>query len=111
LRELDPHAVAAPEWAKQFDDWLGDALEHGRIEDLLDWQIKAPNARRAHPSPEHFLPLFVALGAAGFGAFSGEVDTGSPQKTRPDQKPARAERVHSGFSMGGLSMSAFRFAA
>jgi 4,5-DOPA dioxygenase extradiol len=91
LRELDPHAVAAPEWAKQFDDWLGDALEHGRIEDLLDWQIKAPNARRAHPSPEHFLPLFVALGAAGEGA--------------------KAERVHSGFSMGGLSMSAFRFAA
>ncbi|HVA15775.1 MAG TPA: class III extradiol ring-cleavage dioxygenase [Stellaceae bacterium] len=91
LRELDPRGGAPPQWAEAFDDWLGEALEAGRLEDLLDWQTKAPNARRAHPSPEHFLPLFVALGAAG--------------------EAAKAERIHRGFSLGGLSMSAFRFAA
>jgi 4,5-DOPA dioxygenase extradiol len=80
-----------PAWAVAFDDWLGDALEAGRIDDLLDWEAKAPNAHRAHPSPEHFLPLFIALGAAG-------VD-------------AKATRLHRGFSLGGLSMSAFEFAA
>ena len=32
---------------------------------LLDWLARSPHARFAHPSPEHFLPLFVALGAAG----------------------------------------------
>jgi 4,5-DOPA dioxygenase extradiol len=32
---------------------------------LLDWQAQAPNARRAHPTTEHLMPLFVALGAAG----------------------------------------------
>jgi len=51
---------------------------------------QAPHARRAHPSPEHFLPLYVALGAAGEGA--------------------PAARIHRGFTLGGLSMSAFRFA-
>ena len=95
LREIDPRGGPPPAWAKQFDDWLGDALEAGRLDDLLDWETKAPNARRAHPSPEHFLPLFVAMGAAGFGQ---------------DQKGAEALRLNQSFSLGGLSMSAFKFA-
>jgi 4,5-DOPA dioxygenase extradiol len=89
LREIDPEGGPPPAWAQQFDQWLGDALEGHRLDELLDWQHKAPHARRAHPSPEHFLPLFVALGAAGDGA--------------------QAQRIHRGFSLGGLSMSAFRF--
>ena len=35
---------------------------------LLDYRARAPHARRAHPTEEHFLPLFFALGAAGAGA-------------------------------------------
>jgi 4,5-DOPA dioxygenase extradiol len=91
LREMDPRGGPPPSWAKEFDDWLGDALEGNRLDDLLDWDKKAPHAHRAHPSPEHFLPLFVALGAAG--------------------ADADARRIHRGFTLGGLSMSAFRFAA
>jgi 4,5-DOPA dioxygenase extradiol len=78
-------------WAQAFDDWLADALAQGRKEELLDWLERAPQALEAQPTPDHFLPLFVALGAAGPGA--------------------RAERVHAGFTLGSLSMAAFRFAA
>ena len=91
LRELDPRAGPPPAWAKEFDDWLAAALADGRTDDLLDWEIRGPHARRAHPSPEHFLPLFVGLGAAGEGA--------------------RGERIYRDFTMGGLSMAAYRFAA
>jgi 4,5-DOPA dioxygenase extradiol len=62
-----------------------------REAELLDWTRRAPHAREAQPSPDHFLPLFVALGAAGKGA--------------------RGERLHQGFTLGSLSMAAFRFAA
>jgi 4,5-DOPA dioxygenase extradiol len=91
LRELDRHASAPPAWAKEFDEWLASALAEGQTEAVLDWETKGPNAHRAHPSPEHFLPLFVALGAAG--------------------AKARGERLYQDFTMGGLSMAAFRFAA
>lgn len=91
LRELDWSGGPPPDWAIAFDEWLAKSLAEGRIEELLAWETQAPAARRAHPSPEHFLPLFVALGAAGEGA------TGA--------------RLYRGFTMGGLSMAAFRFAA
>lgn len=65
LRALDGHAApgtSTPQ-ARAFADWVLDALAHGQPERLLDWP-SAPQARFNHPSPEHFLPLLVALGAA-----------------------------------------------
>lgn len=50
---------------RAFRDWVHERLLRGATDALLDWQEKAPNAAFAHPSVEHFLPLFVALGAAG----------------------------------------------
>ncbi len=91
LSELDWSGGATPDWAEEFDEWLAVTLAAGRVEELLDWTRSAPHALRAHPSPEHFLPLFVGLGAAG--------------------SPARGERIYRDFSMGGLSMAAYRFAA
>jgi len=91
LRELDWQGGPPPEWAMAFDGWLAEALAAGRTEELLDWTRRGPHALRAHPSPEHFLPLFVGLGAAGGGA--------------------RGERLYRDFTMGGLSMAAYRFAA
>jgi 4,5-DOPA dioxygenase extradiol len=48
----------------RFEEWLSEALESGRSHDLVAWETKAPYAVRNHPTPEHLLPLFVALGAA-----------------------------------------------
>jgi 4,5-DOPA dioxygenase extradiol len=48
----------------EFDHWGAEALAHGDIDALLDFQHKAPAARQAHPRTEHFAPLFVTLGAA-----------------------------------------------
>lgn len=48
-----------------FRDWAHRQLLAGDTEALLDWLDDGPSARIAHPTPEHFLPLFVAIGAAG----------------------------------------------
>ena len=77
------------DWVVEFGDWVKDALDSGRIDDLVDWKNSAPHARRSHPSDEHFLPLFTALGAGG-----------------PD---ARAERIHSSYSYGSLAMDMYAF--
>jgi 4,5-DOPA dioxygenase extradiol len=92
LRALDWSGEGpAPAWARAFDDWLAAALAEGDTAALLDWRNAAPDARQAQPTTEHFLPLFVALGAAGEGA--------------------RGECLHRGFTYGSLSMAAFRFAS
>ncbi|MEQ9506932.1 MAG: class III extradiol ring-cleavage dioxygenase [Hyphomonas sp.] len=58
----------APDWVTEFADWTNAALADGRIDDLLDYRRLAPSAARNHPTEEHFLPLFVALGAGGLHA-------------------------------------------
>ena len=67
---------------------------HARIEAhdadaLVDYRSRAPHATRAHPTDEHFLPLFFALGAA-----------------RDNYKP---ERFFSSIDSGVLSMDAYLF--
>jgi 4,5-DOPA dioxygenase extradiol len=92
LRVMDrSERMATPSWAQEFDDWVAATLAAGAEDDFLDWQKSAPDARMAHPTPEHFLPIFVAYGAAGPGA--------------------RGQRIHEGFTLGSLSMAAYRFAA
>ena len=49
---------------RDFREWVHTQLMSNNSEGLLDWE-QAPGALYAHPSPEHFLPIFVALGAAG----------------------------------------------
>ncbi|HEX5802462.1 MAG TPA: class III extradiol ring-cleavage dioxygenase [Azospira sp.] len=55
----------APAYVRRFADWIWQQLERGSAEALLRYRSLAPDAARAHPSEEHLLPLFVALGAAG----------------------------------------------
>lgn len=89
LRVLARAGGPAADWARQFDEWLAAALAEGRTSELLDWAKRAPFALMAQPTPDHFLPLFVALGAAG--------------------EDAKGIRIHRGFTLGNLSMAAFRF--
>jgi len=80
---------AVLDYVRQFSSWTHDALTARDYEALVAWQERAPGAGRAHPTAEHFLPLFVALGAAGPGA--------------------AAERIHSAVEDGALSMDAYLF--
>ncbi len=48
-----------------FSRWIESALVRHDVAALLDYATRAPSAKRAHPSDDHFLPLFFALGAAG----------------------------------------------
>ena len=59
--------VALP-YVDEFRDWFVDALRRRDLAALFDWNRQAPQASRAHPTAEHLLPLFVALGAAGENA-------------------------------------------
>ena len=52
-------------YVSEFRDWFVAALGRHDLPALFDWRRLAPHAARAHPSPEHLLPLYVALGAAG----------------------------------------------
>lgn len=52
-----------PGWSAEFDAWVADALDHGDFETLAAYD-RAPGMPYAHPTVEHFTPLFIALGAA-----------------------------------------------
>lgn len=80
---------AAPAYVTACADWLADAVTAGRGSDLLAWRRLAPDAVRNHPTDEHLLPLFVAMGAGGL--------------------PGR--RLHQSVSHGTLRMDAFAFDA
>ena len=56
--------AAPPGWSRDFDMWAADALERGAIDELMDFRHAAPGMPYAHPTVEHFAPLFVTLGAA-----------------------------------------------
>ena len=91
LRELSyqrGNPVPQP-WVVEFNEWLADAVLSGRREDLVGYRVRAPHAVRNHPTDEHLIPLFVALGA------------GSPG--------AAAQRLHTSISSGVISMDAYRF--
>jgi len=63
-RELD--APPLP-YAGEFTGWLKEAISGGRIEELLDYERQGAHAVKNHPTPEHLLPLFVAMGTGGIG--------------------------------------------
>ena len=54
----------APGWSADFDAWAGDALARGDVDELASFRDKAPGMPYAHPTVEHYTPLFVTLGVA-----------------------------------------------
>ncbi|WP_035053930.1 dioxygenase family protein [Andreprevotia chitinilytica] len=67
LYEIEPgrDGETPPPYVTAFQDWFHAKLTAGDLPALLDYRRQAPDAERAHPTQEHLLPLFVALGAAG----------------------------------------------
>ncbi|CAL9114400.1 unnamed protein product [Musa textilis] len=89
LRILNRESQNVEKRALDFDTWLTESLINGRHDDVNNYEEKAPNAKMAHPWPDHFYPLHVALGAAG--------------------EQAKAELIHSSWSYAALSYSSYRF--
>lgn len=88
LAELDWRGEldGPPEWASAFKNWVINTLASDGVDQALDWVRQAPYALRNHPTDEHFLPLFFALGAG-----------------------QRFSVIHSSFAMGSLGMDIYRF--
>jgi 4,5-DOPA dioxygenase extradiol len=58
-----------------FQEWYAQHLAGGRVDELLSWEFEAPGAALTHPTDEHLMPLYVAMGAGGLPArrLNGEV--------------------------------------
>ncbi len=78
-----------PTWVSDFADWFDTAFRAERTGDLLDYRRLAPYAVKNHPTEEHLLPLYVALGAAG-------------------ERPS-IERLHASTTHGVLRMDVYAF--
>jgi 4,5-DOPA dioxygenase extradiol len=78
-----------PEWVEAFNEWTAGAVAARRLEDLFRYAERAPYAAQNHPTAEHYLPLFVTLGAAH------------------DDEPG--VRIHSSYDRGLLSLDAYAF--
>lgn len=89
LSELGPGDVL-PSWAADFDTWLDERARAGDAKALADYRTLAPHAARNHPTEDHYLPLLVALGAAG--------------------ESAKGKTIHASAAYGSLSLRAFEFA-
>jgi 4,5-DOPA dioxygenase extradiol len=55
---------SVPSWSADFDAWVADALARRDVDTLASYRSKAPAVQFAHPTVEHYTPLFVTLGAA-----------------------------------------------
>lgn len=72
-----------------FTGWMESVLIKGDTGELLDWKRKSPFPDDNHPTDEHLMPLFFAIGAAGDGS------TGS--------------KIHDSRQMGFFAFDCYRF--
>ncbi|UCV10327.1 dioxygenase [Dechloromonas denitrificans] len=92
LRDYQAAAASdgqTPAYVRQFSTWISEQISAGAIDALLDYRRQAPGGVQAHPSEEHLLPLYVALGAAG--------------------QNAQPQRIHAGIDDYVIAMDAYSF--
>jgi 4,5-DOPA dioxygenase extradiol len=89
LREIGQTDPSYPQYAQEFTSWIRAQVQSRDIDALLDYRNRAPHAKRAHPTEEHFLPLLVAVGA------SEEADS--------------VQVIDGGMTYGVLSMESYAF--
>jgi 4,5-DOPA dioxygenase extradiol len=76
-------------YASDFVNWARQAVTNHDGEALANYLSSAPHARRAHPTPDHYLPLPFAFGAS---------DRNAPVKV-----------IDGGMTFGVLAMDAYLF--
>jgi 4,5-DOPA dioxygenase extradiol len=79
----------SPEWVTTFADWLSERIGAGDVSAILDAVESGPDGHRNHPTMDHILPLFVAMGAGG--------------------NHAKGTRLHKSSTYGVLAMDAYAF--
>lgn len=91
LSEFRGHAIDAvvPSWVSDFAAWMNANLENAQHDALMNYRSQAPFAARNHPTEEHLLPLFVAMGAAG--------------------DAPKVKRLHASVEYGVLAMDMYAF--
>ncbi|MFK0524980.1 DODA-type extradiol aromatic ring-opening family dioxygenase [Paenibacillus illinoisensis] len=89
LRQLNWESNSVDSWAMEFDQWLEDKLVQWDTEALFAYDKVAPSARAAVPTPEHFVPLLLAMGAG--------------DQTR------KASLLFKAYQYGNLSLSCWKF--
>jgi 4,5-DOPA dioxygenase extradiol len=87
LRDRRPDGSPPLPYAAEFQAWVDAAIHAHDLQALGDYRKRNPHGVRAHPTDEHFLPLFFALGAAA-----------------PDYQ---IERIFDGIELGALAMDAY----
>lgn len=88
FRGQDIYAPVPP-WVTEFASWMTERLERHDSASLVNFYEKAPSAKRNHPTAEHILPLFVAMGAAG--------------------EAPKLRHLHDSYEYGVLAMDIFAF--
>ncbi len=63
LRDFSIDATP-PGWSVEFDLWAQEVLSRGAVDELMNYKSLAPGMPYAHPTVEHFAPIFITLGAA-----------------------------------------------
>ena len=84
--------VPDPELVRKVDAftaWFAHRIAAGDVDALLDWKTRAPFPAENHPTDEHLMPIFFALGAAG--------------------KDAHGERVHASKELGFFAYDSYLF--
>jgi 4,5-DOPA dioxygenase extradiol len=103
---------APPGWAVEFEQWARERLVEVDLGGLAEYRTRAPEAARAHPTAEHFLPLLFAAAAAAAAAapaVSGPAGTAGPAANAVIGRVPTVRFPISGFELGWLSRTAVEF--
>jgi len=87
LRQVSWDGGRTPRWASEFQDWLDRSLAANDLAALIGYRGSLDVAQMAHPTEDHLMPLYVALGA-------GHGDGG-------------ATKLHGSFTLGSLGMASY----
>jgi 4,5-DOPA dioxygenase extradiol len=84
--DLPPDSAALP-WVAAFTEWVHERIEAGANDELVNYRKLAPHAVDNHPTDEHLMPLFIAIGAGD----------------------SKGRRIHSSSRSGVISMDTYVF--